>query len=354
MAYLYKPEDEQQQGQGPAKSGGSVLAGNSGAKSGTGGQAGTSGWTNLQTYLGANEGNGTGVANTIVDEGQKAFDTDVGIANKQADSWGDMGVKAADSTSALNQISDARGVVKTSGSQYNTAANNASAITYGGPQNASDVQGFNDLDQAYKNAEQTADNFGKFNTQQATLQKKYGYSAGMGALDTAIGRGDAGSLITDWQAKSKGGLKDGDQYAGIKKNVDRVSGAIQGSKDSISAAKQGLQSDIDARAKADKEAADARAAYEAARKAEGDGGAVQASFPGINPEPTETAQTDILNDWVNASNGPRTVSRPAPPPVSAPVAANRSAKPLPPPGISTPIGGGRSASPKKAPPKTRR
>lgn len=311
MAYVNKLEDEQsQQGIGTA---GSVLAGNSGSK-GSGGQAAGSGWTNLQTYLGANEGNGGQVAQTITDEGQKAFDTGVGVANGQADAWGDAGVEAADSSAARGEIEGASTVVNTAGSDYSGTAANAMNVGYGGPKSATDVKGYNGLDQTYKNVEDSVDNFGKFTTQQAALKNKYNYSTGMSALDTAIGRGDAGNLITDWQSKSKGSLKDGDQYAGIKKNSDRITGAINGSISGISSAKDTLQQNVANRKTRDLDAAIAdSAARDAAAAARPD--TALGKFPGINPV-LPGNYTDNVNDvqkngTVTGDNG-ASIAIPAP------------------------------------------
>lgn len=190
------PEDElQKQGNG------GVIAGSGGAANAQGGQqpAG-SGFTNLQTYLSANQGQGRGIAQNIVSEGQKGVDTARNDADMKADRWAAIGVQEA------NQAGQ-------------DASTNMTA--YGGPKSAQDVSGYNQLESNYQNVKKTADNFANdYDTQKAGLRNKYGYGGGFGALDTFLGRQDGKDTIQGWQ--------NGVQTGSADKQVGQVNQAIAG------------------------------------------------------------------------------------------------------------------------------
>jgi hypothetical protein len=328
MAVILDPNDPNNQGMA---GGGSVLTGNSGAKS-AGPTAAGSGWTNLQTYLGANQGNGAGVANTIVEEGQKAFDVDASKASKASDAWGDSGVSAVSKNDPTSQVTAASQVVNAKGSDYGQTAANASTLQYGGPKSAAEIQGMDGLQKAYKNADDTADNFTRYGTQSATLKDKYKYSGGSAALDTLIGRGDAGTLISDWQARSKAGIRAGDQYTGIAKNTGRINDAAGNAQRGLADAQAQLGKDVAGRQKADADAAQAAkdaAAAQAQREA-----ALAAEI-----------ERDRLTQAAIEEDRRTKASAATPAAVPPPIAPSRTA--TPPPAATNPTPANRSIDPEE-------
>lgn len=227
MAYV-QDEDELKQG----GAGGQVLSGSGGAGAGAPGQAVGTGFTNLQKYLSANEGQGKDIAGVITDQGQKAVDTARTAADTQANAWADNGVLMA------NQAGD------TAANPYNTAATalkadpnaditNPFTSTYGGPKQAQDVQGYNDLDKAYQNVRNTATSFANDRmTQQAGLQNKYGYGSGFAALDTFLGRQDGKDKIQGWAA--------GVQPGSAEAQVAKVNSAIADGQKKVTDAQAGF------------------------------------------------------------------------------------------------------------------
>lgn len=205
---FYNLDDENQQQKSQA---GGVIAGNSGVASPTSQPAG-SGFTNLQTYLTANKGQGAGIAGDITAEGQKGVDAARNAADTKANTWADETGKAVDASSrdAQNQI-------------YGGNAN----YQYGGPSSAKDAVGYNQMDQNYQNVRDQATKFaGDYDTQKAALQNKYGYGSGFGALDTFLGRQDAKGQIQDWQ-----------------KNVN--TGSIQGAADKVNSTINQAKTNVD-------------------------------------------------------------------------------------------------------------
>ena len=198
MAYQ---DDLELQNQAKASPGG-ILAGSGGAASAQPAQPTGSGFTNLQTYLSANKGQGGQLADSIVSEGQKGVDTARDAADKTADTWADGVVQDANSGAADTNS------------------------TYGGPTDASKVAGLNDLEKNYQNVRDGANNYaGDYQSQKAGLMKANNYGVGFGALDTFLGRQDGASKIADWQ-----------------KNVDTGStaGALQKANTGIKDAQAGL------------------------------------------------------------------------------------------------------------------
>lgn len=228
MAYV---QDEEQQGTPGA--GGQVLAGSGGAKAGTG-QAAGSGFTNLQKYLEANKGQGEGVANAITDQGQQAVNAEKTKADTYASTWADTGVKQAN-----DAASNAATVYDTTANALKTDPNyqysgDVWGTTYGGPQGAQDVSGFNDLDKAYQNVKNTATSYANdHNTQQAGLQKKFGYGSGFAALDAFLGRQDGRDKIQGWAAGVDPGSAQG--------SIDKVNNAINTGKQTVATAKSGFE-----------------------------------------------------------------------------------------------------------------
>lgn len=236
MAYV---QDEEQQGTPGA--GGQVLAGSGGAKTGTGQVAGT-GFTNLQKYLDANKGQGAGIAGDIVGQGQQAVDAERAKADASATAWGDTGVQQAnDAATNASSVYDTTANALKADPNYRYSGD-VWGTTYGGPQEAQKVDGYNDLDKAYQNVKNTATSFANDRmTQQAGLQNKYGYGSGFAALDTFLGRQDGKDQIQGWAAGVNPGSAQG--------QIDRVNNAITGGKQQVATAQSGFeQANRDAKA----------------------------------------------------------------------------------------------------------
>jgi hypothetical protein len=229
MAYVNN-EDELKQG----GAGGQVLAGSGGAAGAAKEpQAVGSGFTNLQTYLSANKGQGGGVADAITEQGQQAVNAERAKADTVANTWADNGVKQATQAgdNAADPYNTAAGALQ---ADPNAGISNPHGSTYGGPQTAQDVQGYNDLETAYQNVKNTATNFqGDRMTQQAGLQKKFGYGSGFAALDGLLGRQDGGDKINSWAQGVNSGSADA--------QVAKVNTAIAGGKQEVADARTGFQ-----------------------------------------------------------------------------------------------------------------
>lgn len=237
MAYVQNEEEQKQGG-----AGGQVLAGSGGAASGSQQAVGT-GFTNLQKYLSANKGEGQGIAGDITSQGQKAVDTARNTADTAANTWADAGAQQAN-TAATNAASTYENAANALRADPNYDPVGVRGTTYGGPQSAQDVQGFNDLDKAYQNVRNTATSFANDRaTQQAGLQNKYGYGSGFAALDTFLGRQDGKDQIQGWAAGVNPGSADA--------QVARVNSAIAGGKQQVTDAQAGFD-------KANREAKTAR------------------------------------------------------------------------------------------------
>lgn len=202
MAY----QDElDQQNQAKASAGG-ILAGSGGAANAPTSKPAGSGFTNLQQYLSANQGQGQGIAKDIVAEGQKGVAKAQTAADAQADAWvNNAGIEAAaGSQEALANQANSIAQVGNADASYMTPQ------TYKGPNTAQDVAGYNDLDAAYANVKKTADNYASdYDTQKAGLQNKYGYGSGFAALDTFLGRQDGKDTIQGWSNGIQPASKDG-------------------------------------------------------------------------------------------------------------------------------------------------
>lgn len=245
MAYVNN-EDELKQG----GVGGQVLAGSGGAAGAAKGpQAVGTGFTNLQTYLSANKGQGGGVADAIIEQGQQAVDTDRSKADTQANAWADSTVTKVNQA-ANNAASPYDTAAAALQADPNASITNPYGSTYGGPQDAKSADGYNDLEKAYQNVRNTASNFqGDRMTQQAGLRNKFGYGSGFAALDGFLGRQDGAGKISSWAQGVNPGSADA--------QAAKVNSAIAGGKQKVTDAQASFQ-------KANKDAEAARAAADKA------------------------------------------------------------------------------------------
>lgn len=245
----YQDDPLYQQGVQVPGTAGQVLAGNSGVTgSGTGAQPVGSGFTNLQTYLDANKGQAGGAADQIVAGGQQGFQDRVKTADSLA-----SGVTAAGTQAAQ------------SGGQ---GANEGNGFQYGGPNSASDVKGFNALDEGYKAAEDYSNSYADdFNANKAALQKSNSYGNGFAALDAFLGRKDGGANIRAGNQAQVGSLRDSSGgYKGTVNARNTIESAIAGGRNTAANAQATFKKQQADAAKAAQDAAD-RAAKAAADKA---------------------------------------------------------------------------------------
>jgi hypothetical protein len=232
-------DEELQQQQGSKA--GTALAGSGGAASPTGQQQAGSGFTNLQKYLEANQGQGGGLANVITTEGQKQVDTGVKAANDASQAWA-SGV-ISDANNAAQPTVDlyskgAQAYNNTSGSDSSYLDNadiNAakSAGNYTGLTDVTKAAGYNDLDKAYQNVKNQATGYANdYNAQKGLLQKTYGYGSGFGALDTFLARQDGKQQLQNWSA----GVNPGS----AQPYIDQASKGIQAAQQSVTDAQKGF------------------------------------------------------------------------------------------------------------------
>jgi hypothetical protein len=233
--------DELEQQKLAGGAGGSVLAGNGGAAQPVGQSNTGSGFTNLQKYLSANQGQGGQLADSMIGQGQGIVDAGNKVANENADTW------------AAGQIKDIQGNASEVAGGYDTAAADIRAqplnldLASSTPDlkfdttGAADRKGYNDLDAAYQKAITDGNTYATdFNTQNAGMQKQFGYGSGFGALDTFLGRQDGKEKIQGWQ----GGLKAGNAGA----QAAQVNAAITTGQGQIDTAKAGFgQANTEAR-----------------------------------------------------------------------------------------------------------
>lgn len=257
-------EDEQKK-----QAGGGVIAGSGGvASQGANQQPTGSGFTNLQTYLDANKGQGQGVAQDIVSEGQKGVDTARAAADKTANAWADQTSQKVNTaaTEASNQVA-----------QGNTGS------VYGGPVNAQAAEGYNDIEKNYQNVKNQANSYANdYNAQKSTLQNKYGYGNGFGALDTFLGRQDGRQTIQDWQGKVDTGS--------TAQAAQKVNSAIQGGIGQVDKAKTDY-----------KTAQDLKAAQEADHASRVEGVSTAAPLPTTPQAPTRQEATTATPFVTNAA-----------------------------------------------------
>lgn len=228
-----------------AGGGGQVLAGSGGVSSPASTDGGLgSGWTNLQTYLGANKGGTEGVTNQIIGQGQTQFNNDVAKADGAANTWADGQIANKD---------------------------------WGGSTNA--------LEQGYQDVAKGVDSFG--NDQGAIksgLQKANGgYDKGFGALDSFLGVQGGQEQINKWKTDSVAGLKDAGQFKGVTNATNKVAGA---------------QNDYMAAEKAKLDSGDYSSIQSTPMAGSGDikiddnimGGSYDSLLSGLTPAPVKTAK----------------------------------------------------------------
>jgi hypothetical protein len=271
MAYVQDEELKRQQQMTPA---GQVLAGSGGMGTGQS-QARGAGWTNLQTYLGANQGNAGVAIDGIIGAGRTAAGAATDEANRAAKAWGDSGVEQANQgAKGFGDIQEAIKLVNTDGSDYGQAVQGVSQTRYTGPDKAT---GKNVLEQNYDRINKVVDNYGDFTTQKGLLSSQNNYATSWGALDAFLANRQGNDQIRSWQDQTKAGLKTGDQYTGIADNEARINKAISDGQGSIAWGHGQMRTALDQR----------RARDEAARR-KPDPAPMSLPEPPTNAQPQQT------------------------------------------------------------------
>jgi hypothetical protein len=217
--------DEEEQGtQGINLEGTAVGSGGFGGPMGAKPQG--TGWTNLQQYLTANEGQGAGVAQDITKGVQEKVDS----ADSNAKLW-EQSAKARVDQSTKRDDQGFTNQINTDPTKIDKNAFNAWAQlqSYWGGANAQADSGYGDVYGQTQQAKQAVQGMQNYDTQKALAQQTYGkngrYTQGMGTLDTFIMRGDkAGQqALQGFQDRNKNVGAGFDQ---AKANVDQyIAGA---------------------------------------------------------------------------------------------------------------------------------
>lgn len=199
-----------------ASGGGQVLAGgNAASPSGPAASTG-SGYTNLDKYLGANAGQGGGLADTVTGQAQGQIDS----ARKGFGGWGDGIKKAGDAANGTAQADGFVSGINSDPTKVNkTAFKTFTTTGYGGPTSAAgyDSPGYGQQSAAFDGAADTVSKLNDRPTQKTTLTSAFKgsvqpgqqYTGGMANLDSFILGGDtaAQDKIVGYQG-ANGGLKD--------------------------------------------------------------------------------------------------------------------------------------------------
>ena len=250
MAFVNDEDDESQQG--AASSG--IMAGNSASKTSGAAPATGSGWTNLQTYLGANKGKGADVANKITSN------TQIGVNNAQdnASQWETTAKTGADSRTRQDLWSDK---IKNDPTKVDQAGFNdwKTGGNYSGATNATEDQGYSSayggVQKAQNDVKLAGDAYGQQALAKQTFGKDRSYSTGQSLLDTFIARGDQAGKdqFKSFQDKNQG------IGASFDKNVGNVNEHLKGANSRGQVAYDGVMGAIGDKSKGINSAAQGRA-----------------------------------------------------------------------------------------------
>ena len=201
MAFL-ETFDEDKEEKTP---GAQILTGNGMNTSGQQQQAANTGtgYTNLQAYLGNNQGSGKQIADAITQSTQSKINDLSGDKGAIA-SWKDTAKKEADEATKKNAFGDviASGSKKDIGNLGNNDAFKAwqQQAAYTGAQNAQNASGYTNVRNSVKNTQEAVSGLGNYNGQKAALNQTYGqggnYGTGFSGLDSLALRGDASGQQT--------------------------------------------------------------------------------------------------------------------------------------------------------------
>lgn len=246
MAYIDDLNKQQQ----AAAGGGQVLAGNAGQGSKAG--ASGSGWTNLQSYLGANQGNTGEIATSVNNAMNKEFNTNATAADTAAKGYGEAGVKTVNAGSNVGAINEVINTTNTAGTDYTGGNAAAQGLKYSGPKTGADIKtGRNEVEQAYDNAYKQNEKYGTYIGARDALRSENNYGSGFAALDSFLGTRNEGKAIGGQIAANQAALKTGDQYRGIVSADKSIADAVSGVQAAEEAAKGQLNDAVYKRGLAD-------------------------------------------------------------------------------------------------------
>lgn len=231
MAYVQDEELKKQQ----QAAGGQVLAGSGGAAGAS--KASGTGWTNLQSYLDANQGNTGGIATSVNNAMNKEFEGAAKAADDSARAWGDSAVKQA-------QAADQSEAMRAGATDYSNTIRQTNQ-TYQGPKQGSDVGGYNDLEKNYKTAEQAADKYTGYSGMKQGLASQNNYGSGFGALDAFLGTRREMPAIQAQANANKTSLQTNGVYRGMVEADGRVKDAAAKSSDNMKATVESLKPSIE-------------------------------------------------------------------------------------------------------------
>lgn len=244
MAVIKNTDDEEQK---TSTSGQSSILGGGAAE---GAQSSGSGWTNLQTYLSANEGQGAGIADSLTKGTQQELDknkTDTAAWKKEAEGNVQASTKKDDKgyldtikTGDVSKIDDGFGAWK-------------NLSNYWGANDASQMSGYNDAYSQQSKLKDKVSGLQDYDSQKASLQDTYkaeapGYTQGMGTLDAFIMRGDQSGKdkLQAFQDQNKNVGADFDQaVADINSSINSAKSNNAYSKDAVNQAIAGRLADYD-------------------------------------------------------------------------------------------------------------
>lgn len=207
---LFNPNDDQNNPNKSTSLESGVIGGTETPNDNGGSAAKGTSWTNLQTYLDTNKGAG----NAIADAQLAGINSEIGATNTAVDDWANKanqnvnkGIKQDTwSSKVKGQSSDQ--ISQNFGGQQAQAFDAWKKLeTYTGPQSAESDEGYQD---AYNKSQATKGKIDSANTyegQQQLSKDAFGkdnnrYSTGMGALDTFVGRADAGNKYDSFKANN--------------------------------------------------------------------------------------------------------------------------------------------------------
>lgn len=216
MAFLNKiPGQEERQGFGlagaPQSSVNDAFVGSGGASAAPSSQPapniGGSAWTNLSTYLNANQGAGGQLANQVTNTAQAKVD-----AGNAALSNLESGFKGAVDTAKVSPNSDLINRIKTDPTKVTRGEYVAATKGYSptGPQDLGSYADYAGAKKAFDVGNEAQANIGERKTQRALLDEAYGsqgrYSRGMSNLDSFILQQEASAqpTLSAFQAKNAG------------------------------------------------------------------------------------------------------------------------------------------------------
>lgn len=244
MAYVKNPlnkDDQGAQSAGVIGTDGSQISGDSSKP--------VSNWTNLNDYVLGNQGSGSQIADKMLEQGNK----DVGAAEVAGADFAKNSTSQVDSatkkdSAGFENLFSSGDVSNVSQDQKNDYSNWKATPNYGGPADATGLQGYGELNKATDTAKKQAAKSYTQDSQYGLAQESLGkgnqnYTGGMSMLDTVLARqAGGGQKIDDFnkansqeniQGKTQNVVTGANEYIGGAEgrgaaNVAKVTSALQG------------------------------------------------------------------------------------------------------------------------------